>query len=368
MTSSKPPYRRFRAHGPQEVHEDDAIRAIRSLRHADEDVEARPVRDREAPQRRPAKPRTPTVRPAWWSFRHRTPGAIVRRLVGLFAIIAGLWAIAGFLALRGAAADANRHISSTARRALSDPGGGLLGTAENTLVIGSDSRHAGTGGRADTVMIMRTNPGRGTLNYLSLPRDLRVAWGENHIKLGETFSHRGITGLVRTIRTELDIPIHHVMVVDFGSVSHMVDAVGGVTVNNPFNLIDCPYTGGVTVTFRKGTIQLDGKRALQYSRVRQCDTDINRAQRQQLVVAALKSKVLSFGSLPRAPFRGAKIVRTLSTDMGTVDLMKFGWLQARLNTGTREVLATQGATISGISYQLLDPNAAGPQLRTFMQG
>jgi hypothetical protein len=54
--------------------------------------------------------------------------------------------------------------------------------------------------------------------------------------------------------------------------------------------------------------------------------------------------------------------------MGTIDLMKFGWLQARLNTGTREVLATQGAMIGSISYQLLDPNAAGPQLRTFLEG
>lgn len=367
MTSSKPPYRRFRAHGPQEVHEDDAITAIRSLRHAQEDA-PRTAREREALQQRPARTRKPTIRPAWWSFRHRSIGSVARRLVALVAIVTAIWGIAGFVALHGAAAEANRHVSSTARRALSDPGGGLLGTAENTLVIGSDSRHGGTGGRADTILIMRTNPGRGTLNYLSLPRDLRVAWGANHIKLGETFSHRGITGLVQTIRGELDIPINHVMIVDFGSVSHMVNAVGGVTVKNPFDLVDCPYAGGIAVTFRKGTIHLDGKRALQYSRVRKCDNDINRAERQQLLVAALKSKMLSVGALPFAPFRGAKVVRTLSTDMGTIDLMKFGWLQARLKTGTREVLATQGAMIGGISYQLLDPNAAGPQLRTFLQG
>ncbi len=278
-----------------------------------------------------------------------------------------IWSVAGYVALRGAAAEANRHVSSTARRALSDPGGGLLGTPENTLVIGSDSRRGRTGGRADTILIMRTNPSRGTLNYLSLPRDLRVPWDGNHIKLGETYSHRGITGLVRSIRGELGIPIHHVLLVDFGGVSHMVDAVGGIEVNNPFDLQNCPYSGGIEVSFRKGMLKLDGKRALQYSRVRKCDGDIQRAQRQQLVVAALKSKVLSFGGLPRAPFRGAAIVRTLSTDMGTIDLAKFGWLQARMKTGTREVLATDSASIDGISYQLLSPDRAGPQLRAFTQ-
>ena len=44
----------------------------------------------------------------------------------------------------------------------------------------------------------------------------------------------------------------------------------------------------------------------------------------------MKSKVLSLGGLWRAPWRGAQVVRTLQTDIGTMDMVKMGWLQARL--------------------------------------
>lgn len=308
------------------------------------------------------------MRTPWWSFRGKTRGQIARRVAAILGLVVVVWGVAGFIAVHNAASAANKRISNTARRALADPGGGLLGTPENILVIGSDSRTGGTGGRADTILVMRTNPNTGKLNYLSLPRDLRVAWDSGHIKLGETYSHRGISGLIGSIRRELGIPINHVMLIDFGGVSRMVDAVGGITLTNPFDLRDCPYSGGITVTFRKGRLTLDGKRALEYSRVRKCDSDIQRAERQQLVVAALKSKVLSLSSLPVAPFRGAKIIRSLSTDMGTIDLAKFGWLQARLSTGTREVLAVTPASISGIDYVILNPDLAGPQLRAFTGG
>jgi len=333
-------------------------------------------RRRETSRPSPPPPRTPSrgARPLpgrrrWWSLRGLGPLGIIGRLVTVFLAVVLVWGIAGFIVLRNATADANGRVSNTARAALSDPGGGLLGTPENTVVIGSDADRGRTGARADTVMIMRTNPKAGTINYLSIPRDLRVNLPEfGHMKITEAYSHRGIRGVISAIRSELGVPIHHVMVIDFKGVSRMVDAVGGITVDNPFNLQNCAYPGGRTVTFNRGKLELDGPRALEYSRVRSCDSDIERARRQQLVVAALKSKTLSWTSLPMAPFRGAKIVRTMSTDMGTTDIAKFGWLQGRLKTGSREVLATDGAYFGDVSYQVLRTDAAEEQIAAFMGG
>ncbi len=292
---------------------------------------------------------------------------LLGRLVMVFMAVVVVWGLVGFLVLRSAAAEANGRVSKGARSALADPGGGLLGTPENTLVLGSDADRGRTGARADTIMIMRTDPGRGRINYLSIPRDLRVNLPEfGHMKITEAYSHRGIRGVISAIRSEIGIPIHHVMVIDFRGVSRMVDAVGGITVDNPYQLNGCSYPGGRRVTFQRGKLELDGARALEYSRVRSCDSDIERARRQQLVVAALKNKTLSWTSLPMAPFRGARIVRTMSTDMGTVDIAKFGWLQGRLKTGSREVLATDGTFIGGVSYQLLRTDEAESQIAAFM--
>ena len=124
---------------------------------------------------------------------------------------------------------------------------------------------------------------------------------------------------------------------------------------------------GVTVTFPRGRLTLDGERAVQYARVRSCDDDLERARRQQLVVSALKDKVVSWSALPAAPWRGARMVRAMSTDLSATDLVKLGWLQGRLETSPedRDVLAGEPTTIGGGFYFLLDPDRAEEQIRRF---
>ncbi len=296
------------------------------------------------------------------------PGGIAARVGVLLLVVVLGWAGFGYLALSGAASDANKRISAGARAALADPKGGLLGTPENTLIIGSDADRDRSGARADTLMVMRTDPDGGHIKYLSIPRDLRVELpGVGHVKMGEVFAYRGNRGVIRAIRDEIGLPIHHIMVIDFKGVSKMVDAVGGISLDNPFELRECEYPGGRRVSFPKGRIELDGAQALVYSRVRKCDGDVERARRQQLVVAALKSKVLSWSALPMAPWRGARMVRAISTDLSAMDLAKLGWLQGRLKTDAkdRDVLAGDPTSIGGTFYFVLDPDRAETQLRRF---
>jgi hypothetical protein len=66
----------------------------------------------------------------------------------------------------------------------------------------------------------------------------------------------------------------------------------------------------------------------------------------------MKSKVLSLGGIWRAPWRGADVVRALQTDIGTIDMIKFGWLQARLDQrpGDRILLSGEVLDVGGISF------------------
>lgn len=363
----KKPYRRFRARGHATSAPGDGLAALRELNAVvPKERELRPQRPAATTprERRPQPPR----RRHWWSLRGVGPGGIAARLGVVLLVVVLAWAGFGYLALSGAAGQANKRISAGARAALADPKGGLLGTPENTLIIGSDADRGRSGARADTVLIMRTDPDAGRIRYLSIPRDLRVELpGVGHVKMGEVFAYRGNRGVIRTIRDEIGLPIHHIMVIDFKGVSKMVDAVGGIQVDNPFELRDCPYPGGKTVSFPRRRISLDGAQALVYVRVRKCDGDVERARRQQLVVAALKSKVLSWSGLPAAPWRGARMVRAISTDLSAIDLAKLGWLQGHLKTGAqdRDVLAGDSTMIGGIFYFVLDPDRAEAQLRRF---
>ena len=149
----------------------------------------------------------------------------------------------------------------------------------------------------------------------------------------------------------------------------MVDSLGGVTVNNPTAIVNCPYEAGQTVSFRRGDVTLNGDAGARPSRgCASATRDFSRALRQQAVVSGLKSKVLSLGSLYAAPWRGANVVRTLTTDIGTIDLVKMGWLQARLSQkpGDRMVLPGDDQTIGGISYVIGVPDADEATIRRFV--
>jgi anionic cell wall polymer biosynthesis LytR-Cps2A-Psr (LCP) family protein len=104
-------------------------------------------------------------------------------------------------------------------------------------------------------------------------------------------------------------------------------------------------------------------------RVRKCDSDFERARRQQALISALKDRVLSFGSLPRAPWRGASVVRSLTTDYGTIDMMKLGWLQARLTQDPKDrfLLPGEPRYIGGEAMVVGIPDADEETIRRFVR-
>ena len=306
----------------------------------------------------------------WYSLRGLGPGGWIGRIAILLVLGIGVWGAFGYLALNSAVAESNDKITDSARAALDKPSGGLLGTPTNTLILGVDARKGKTRSRADTILIMRTDPDSGRIKYLSIPRDWRIDLpGQGVQKINAAFFFYGQAGMINAVKRLTGLPIHHIMVIKFNGFPKMVDALGGVTVTNPSALVDCPYEAGRTVSFPAGKVSLDGADALVFSRVRKCDGDLNRALRQQAVVAGMKNEVLSFSNIWRAPWRGAAVVRALQTDIGTTDMVKMGWLQARLDqrNGDRTLLTGTPEYIDGISFIVqTDPDLNEREVAGFM--
>lgn len=378
MPDSPPkPYRRFRAHGRADDGGMDELRRLTERERGDRPGAAGPA---EVPPRPAQAP--PRVRPAedrrrrralvragrpWWSVRGLGPRQIIGRGVLVLMCAFLVWAVAGYLAVRGAVSDSNDRITASARASLADAPG-MLTNATNILIVGSDARPGETRSRADTIMVMRLDPGSGHIRMLSIPRDTRIELGRlGGEKINAAYYHGHQAGIIRAVRRLTGLPIHHIITVNFRGFPAVVDKVGGVTVNNPTPLSNCPYPGGRTVSFPGGEIDLDGARALEYVRVRKCDDDFQRDRRQQAFLAALKSKLASPWSAWRAPWNGAALVGTLSTDMGVNDLTKFAWLQWRLTQRPedRYVLSGTPQNIGGVSYVITDPAQAAEQLRRF---
>lgn len=373
-------YRRFRAHGRPDEGGMDELRRLteRELGGAPEPAApAEPaVRPAQAPprvtqseERRRQRALARVGRP-WWSLRGVGGRGLIARgllvLMGAFFV----WAVAGYLAVRGAVSESNDRITTAARASLvSAPG--MLTNPTNILIVGSDARPGETRSRADTIMVMRLDPDNGRIKMLSIPRDMRIELGRlGGEKINAAYYHGHQAGIIRAVRRLTGLPVHHIISVNFRGFPAVVDKLGGVEVDNPTPLSNCPYPGGRTVSFPGGTISLDGDRALEYVRVRKCDDDFQRDRRQQAFLAALKAKLVSPLSAWRAPWNGAAVVGTLSTDMGVNDLTKFAWLQWRLTQSPedRYVLAGTPQNIGGVSYVILDPAAAAEQLRRFTAG
>ena len=124
-----------------------------------------------------------------------------------------------------------------------------------------------------------------------IPRDYFV---QLHGTTGQfdKLTHAGYYGVeesVRTIEELMDIDINYYVKVNFTTVEKVVNAIGGVNINNERAFRSDRFY------YKKGVIHLNGKEALQYSRERKSfsDGDVTRVQHQQKVLDAIIKKVTS---------------------------------------------------------------------------
>ncbi|MFO7571020.1 MAG: LCP family protein [Gaiellaceae bacterium] len=296
--------------------------------------------------REPASPRAPRQRRRrrWWLW-------IALTVVGLL-LFAVAWGALGYLSFARGVEKANARLPAAAAAELADRGSSLLSEPTTILVMGTDGgRAAGRedSQRSDSLLLLRTDPKRNRLSYLSIPRDLRVevpGYGTEKINTASQLGGPALT--LRTVRALTGIPIDHVVVVDFDGFKELIDAIGGIEVNVPrpilSNRFDCPYTRERCREwegwrFAKGPQHMDGRRALVYSRIRTnrldpSDTDISRTTRQQAVAEAVGDEIASIGTFLRLPFIGDSLATPLTTDLSAGELARLGWVRFRASAAS----------------------------------
>jgi LCP family protein required for cell wall assembly len=307
-------------------------------------------------------PKEPRRRRLGWRSR------ILLTLALVFLLLVA-WAVASYLSLRKGAEDANKRLPPAALNALEPQNGLLLSHSSVILLLGTDhaayERQRAGFRRTDSILLIRTDPGRGRLSYLSIPRDLRVEIpGHGFNKVNHAMQVGGPALAIRTVR-QLVPEVNHVVIVNFDAFKDVIDEVGGITVDVPgpilSNKFDCPYPTQERCDrwdgwrFAKGRQEMDGRRALVYSRVREnrlnpAEGDMTRGRRQQEVITALLSKLTSLGVLARMPWIGDDVMRPLTTDMSAGEFMQLAVVQKRSNRELRCRLGGTPQSLGGGSY------------------
>jgi polyisoprenyl-teichoic acid--peptidoglycan teichoic acid transferase len=290
-------------------------------------------------------------------------------LIVLLVLALVAWGVTSYLAFSRGVEQANARLDADVPPALAQTEGLILSQPRTVLLLGTDhAEHIpdrASARRSDSIMLVRTDPRRGRLAYLSIPRDLRVdVPGHGTAKINSAMQLGGPALAVRTVRAVTGLPVHHVAVIDFGDFEGLIDTLGGVTVNVPrpilSNRFDCPYSAERCAAwdgwrFGQGSQAMDGRRALVYARIREnrldpSESDITRGERQQQVLAAIGSKLTSPLTLARMPLIGDDVLAPLATDLSAWEVMQLGWRRFR-SSSDRALHCRLGGSASMIGGQ-----------------
>ncbi|MFJ7306868.1 polyisoprenyl-teichoic acid--peptidoglycan teichoic acid transferase TagU [Peribacillus frigoritolerans] len=219
------------------------------------------------------------------------------------------------------------------------------------LMLGVDERD-GDKGRSDTMIVLTVNPQKKSVKMLSIPRDTRteIVGHGTQDKINHAFAFGGAKMSMDTVENFLDIPIDYYMKINMEGFKDIVDAVGGVTVQN-----DMDFTSD-GIHFAKGTHTLNGKEALAYSRMRHDDPsgDFGRQSRQRAIIEAVIKEGASLSSLTKYDEVFAALGNNIQTNLTFDDMMD---IQKNYRDASKSITQSSingnGTKIDGIYYYIV---------------
>jgi len=188
------------------------------------------------------------------------------------------------------------------------------GKYTNILLIGIDTRTTDGGlMNTDTLVVASYNYETKQPVLISIPRDLLAAVPETseYIKISGIYatselrsSGSGINNLQTAVEAVTGMEIQYYAMINLEGFVQAIDSIGGITVNVENSFTDYRYPNNYdgreteTVSFNAGEQTMDGATALQFARSRHSldngeGSDFARARRQQKVIKAVISKLLS---------------------------------------------------------------------------
>lgn len=252
------------------------------------------------------------------------------------------------------------------------------------MLLGSDAGVGRIGTRTDTIILFSIEPDTGDAAMFSIPRNLTEAplpegmgvWGCNcfpdiltHLWAnGEWYPDAfpgpqapSVNALKGALGLIFGLDIHYYAKVELSGFVAMIDALGGVTIDVPKQIVDPSYPhedgGTENVVIEEGLQLLDGHHALAYGRIRHNSGDFARMHRQRCLIGAIIRETdvadVVAGSLQLA----AAVVEHVETDIPIEDLADFVELLSRIELdrlATLRITSYNYGASGHAGYQIYD--------------
>ena len=225
------------------------------------------------------------------------------------------------------------------------------------LLLGIDAGAGRPEALTDTILVVSIDPVARKAVMISIPRDTGYLplpdrtvyadgvypWKINQLTTdadrnpgqwcpdlaGDAAASCGLRTLERVVGLYVGIPVQYYATVDLQGFANLIDALGGVTLCLDGKLVDPEYGGptwhGTGIELAAGCHQYDGPHALAYARIRkgwmelpdgtrEPQNDFKRADRQQVVMLALRQKLAQADLIFALPPILRAVGRTVNTD------------------------------------------------------
>lgn len=222
--------------------------------------------------------------------------------------------------------------------------------------------------RTDTMMLFKVNFDTGETNILSIPRDTRVLVKGKKDKINHAHSYGGPELTMRTVRDFLGIDVDYYVKVDYNVVMEVVDAIGGVEIDIPFDMKykdTNPEITPLNINIKKGVQTLDGKNAHDFlrwrknndgSKVEYPEGDVGRIKAQQMFMKELIKQTLKFKNL----FKLQNLIKTyyknVETNIPLNIILKAATNAKKIDMENikTDIIPGEGEYIGSTSYYLYD--------------
>ena len=252
------------------------------------------------------------------------------------------------------------------------------------LLMGVDSEVesiSGSSFNGDSLMLITFNPNTLSTTILSIPRDTYVPIACFAGKKKNKITHAAWYGedcMINTIENFTGINIDYYMKINFKGVVKLVDALGGVEIDVPYNFCEQNSNrefGDKMVYVEQGLHKLNGEQVLAFARNRHpnptwCSSkwtnynsnDFIRGQNQQKIVQALLNKLKDIKSLDTIYKLLDTIGSSMETNMSTTEMLSFydigkDILSKSKNSNVSDLIGMQRLYISGQDAYIYEPSS-----------
>jgi len=245
-------------------------------------------------------------------------------------------------------------------------GSGDMEGRVNILFLGTNQ------GLSDTIIVFSLDYKNKQLDAISIPRDTYYYRpnfsGAAFHKINSVYSSEGHEAVCKAASDILGgMPIHYYAEIDVKGAAKIIDAMGGVTVDVPFDMVYTDTNQDLFINIPAGKQHLNGEQAIHFARYRSgyADADLGRIRAQQEL---LKAVVAQSGALdvPRVAVVARAETRT---NMSIVSQLASAGRLAGMAGGSFNTYTLPGTTgmKDGLSFFFHDAEATRALVRSLYQ-